>query len=126
MDGAFRTLFASPIIRPELKADVYGLSSAPGVVEVVARVIMDVSQLHEIQPGEILVTPYTMPAWTSAFARIEDVVTDHGGALTHAAIVGRGYGIPVFVGTGYATGRIKPGQRIRVDGNKGVVYVVEK
>jgi pyruvate,water dikinase len=126
MDGAFRTLFASPMIRPELKADVYGLSGAPGVVEGVARVIMDVSQLHEIQPGEIIVILHTMPAWASVFARIEGVATNHGRALTHAAIIGREYGIPVVVGTGYATGRIKPGQRIRVDGNKRVVYVVEK
>jgi pyruvate, water dikinase len=45
--------------------------------------------------------------------------------MSHAAIVAREYGMPAMVGTGMATQRIKTGQRIRVDGNKGVVEVIE-
>lgn len=43
----------------------------------------------------------------------------------HAAIVAREYGLPAVVGTGTATQKIKDGQRIRVDGGRGVVTLLE-
>ena len=46
---------------------------------------------------------------------------DHG----HAAIVAREYGLPAVVGTGVATTLIKTGQRVRVDGDTGIVTVLE-
>ena len=53
-------------------------------------------------------------------------VSDIGGSMrSHAAIVAREYGLPAVVGTGNATSKIKDGQRIRVDGNRGVVELIE-
>jgi pyruvate,water dikinase len=123
-DATISVSAQAPIVREELKADLYGAASAPGVVEGVARVIMTVDKLAEIKPGEILVAPGTAPPWTPAFAIISGVVTDGGGSLAHAVIVAREYGIPAVSGCVEATKKIKTGDRIRVDGNLGVVYIL--
>lgn len=115
-----------PIVRKELKADLYGAASAPGLVEGVARVIMSADRLSELKPGEILVAPGTSAAWTVAFGIIGGVVTDGGGALSHPVIMAREYGIPCVAGCLEATKKIKTGQRVRVDGDQGVVYILDK
>jgi phosphoenolpyruvate synthase/pyruvate phosphate dikinase len=112
-------------VREELKADLYGAAAAPGCVEGVARVIMSADQLSEIKTGEILVAPGTSAAWTVAFSIIKGLVTDGGGALSHPVIMAREYGIPCVAGCFEGTAKIKTGQRIRVDGNLGVVYIVK-
>ena len=71
--------------------------------------------------SEILVCPATMPAWTPLFAIASGVVTDHGGVLSHTAIVAREYQIPAVVGTKLGTSLIQDGQTISVDGNEGTV-----
>ena len=115
-----------PIVREELKADLYGAASAPGVVEGVARVIMSASELQEIQPGEILVAPGTSAAWTVAFSFISGLISDGGGALSHPLIMAREYGIPCVAGCVQGTQKIKTGQRVKIDGNLGVVYILDK
>jgi len=114
-----------PIVREELKADLYGAAAAPGLVEGVARVIMSADQLMEIKAGEILVAPGTSAAWTVAFSIIKGLVTDGGGALSHPVIMAREYGIPCVAGCFEGTAKIKTGQRIRVDGNLGVIYILK-
>jgi phosphoenolpyruvate synthase/pyruvate phosphate dikinase len=76
-----------------------------------------------MQPGEVLVTGTTTPAWTPLFAMASAVVTDIGGPLSHGSIVAREYGIPAVMGTGGATKRIKNGQMITVDGSAGTVLL---
>ncbi|MFC2050710.1 PEP-utilizing enzyme [Chloroflexota bacterium] len=114
---------SAPVVREELKADLYGAASAPGVAEGVARIIMTEDKLAEIQPGEILVAPGTSAPWTPAFEIIKGLITDGGGALSHAVIVAREYGIPAVTGCLEATKKLKTGDRVRVDGNLGVVYI---
>jgi len=77
-----------------------------------------------VQPGEILVCPSTDPNWTPVFALLKGVVVDMGGSLCHAAIVSREYGIPCVLNTFAGTSKIKNGQRIRVDGDVGAVYIL--
>ena len=125
-DSVFCVVAVPQVAKPEeVGATLVGAAGAPGVVEGIARVIMTDEQWDEVQPGEILVSPYTSPTWTPLFGIIKAAVTDGGGYLAHAAIVGREYGIPAVVGTLEATRKIKTGQRIRVDGNLLRVYVIE-
>jgi phosphohistidine swiveling domain-containing protein len=114
-----------PMPKPELKADLYGSGGSPGVAEGPARCISSYEQLAEIQPGEILVAPATTPSWTMVFGLIKGVVVASGGSLSHAAIVGREYGIPVVTNVYDGINKIKTGQRIRVNGNTGTVYFLE-
>jgi pyruvate,water dikinase len=116
----------APKVKPELEADLYGMASAPGVAEGIARVLMDPAQLAELQPGEILVVPSTNPTWHPAFNFIKAVVTDAGGSLSHAVIVARDYGLPCVAGTREATAKIKTGDKIRVDGDNYAVYILER
>jgi pyruvate,water dikinase len=115
-----------PIVRKELKADLYGAAAAPGITEGIARVIMGADKLGEIKPGEILVAPGTSTAWTVAFSIIKGLITDGGGALSHPVIMARENGIPCVAGCLEATAKIKTGQRVRVDGDRGVVYILDK
>jgi pyruvate, water dikinase len=115
-----------PIVREELKADLYGAAAAPGIIEGIARVIMGADRLAEIKPGEILVAPGTSTAWTVAFSIIKGLITDGGGALSHPVIMARENGIPCVAGCLEATAKIKTGQKVRVDGDRGVVYILDK
>jgi pyruvate, water dikinase len=104
--------------------EVQGYAASSGVVEGVARVLRDVNDIGQIRDGEILVCPVTAPSWAPVFGKIKAAVSDIGGTMSHAAIVAREYGMPAVVGTGHATKRIKTGQRVRVDGNRGIVTVI--
>ncbi len=112
-----------PQVRPELKADLYGICGSPGVAEGPARVIMTEDELHLVQEGDILVAATTSPSWTPVFSMIKGVVVDRGASLSHAAIVGREYGIPVVMNVFEGTTKIKSGQKVKVDANLGVVFI---
>jgi phosphohistidine swiveling domain-containing protein len=115
-----------PIARPELKADLHGTCGSPGVAEGTARVILSEEHLDQVQPGDILVAATTSPSWTAVFSFIKGVVVDRGASLSHAAIVGREYGIPVLMNVFVGTQNVKSGQRVRVDANMGALYVLDK
>jgi len=115
-----------PLVREELKADLYGAAAAPGIVEGIARVIMSSDELGQIQQGEILVAPGTSASWSVVFSVIKGLVSDGGGALSHPVIMAREFGVPCVSGCVEGTQKIKTGQKIRVDGDKGVVYILSK
>ncbi|WIM70368.1 PEP-utilizing enzyme [Corynebacterium suedekumii] len=102
-----------------------GMAASPGIVEGYARVIMDADQISEIQQDEILVAPVTAPSWGPIFGKLKAAVTDIGGMMSHAAIVCREYALPAVTGTGSASTTIRTGQRLRVDGTKGTVEVLD-
>jgi pyruvate,water dikinase len=104
--------------------EIRGYAASPGVVEGVARVLRDVNEIGQIRAGEILVCPVTAPSWAPVFTKIKAAVSDIGGTMSHAAIVAREYGMPAVVGTGHATKRIKTGDRLRVDGDRGLVRII--
>ena len=66
----------------------------------------------------------TNPAWVVLFSKIKGVVTDAGGVLSHTAVVAREFGLPAVVGSADATVRIKSGDRVRVNGNTGIVEIL--
>ena len=100
-----------------------GTAASAGVAEGIARVITD-PQREVLKAGEILVAPFTDPGWTPLFVHAAAVVTEVGGLMTHGAVVAREYGIPAVVSVAGATGRIRTGQRIRVDGSRGFVEIL--
>jgi pyruvate,water dikinase len=105
--------------------EIRGFAASSGVVEGPARVVKSVDEIARLRKGDILVCQITNPTWAPIFQKIAGAVSDIGGSMSHAAIVAREYGLPAVVGTGTATSRIRDGQRIRVDGGRGVVTILE-
>jgi phosphohistidine swiveling domain-containing protein len=114
-----------PRVRPELNADLYGTVSTPGVAEGVAKVLRSEEDFDKFEPGDILVTIETSSVWTPLFNVAKAVVTDVGGILSHSAILGREYGLPVISGCVEGTKKLKTGMRVKVDGDAGVVYILD-
>jgi phosphohistidine swiveling domain-containing protein len=102
-----------------------GTPASAGVVEGTARVVTDPNR-DVLGAGEILVAPFTDPGWTPLFVHAVGVVTEVGGMMTHGAVVAREYGIPAVVSVASAVERIRSGQRIRVDGTRGFVQILEE
>jgi pyruvate,water dikinase len=121
VDGWLAGTGASPGEVSEIK----GFAASSGKAEGPARVIKFLEEITTIQPGEILVCPTTNPSWAPVFTKIKAAVTDIGGLTSHAAIVCREYGLPSVTGTGISTQVIRTGDRIRVDGDTGVVTMVK-
>ncbi|WP_223588987.1 phosphoenolpyruvate synthase [Neobacillus bataviensis] len=100
-----------------------GTPVSPGVVEGYAKVVLS-PEKADLQPGEILIAPFTDPGWTTLFHSSKALVMEVGGLMTHGAVVAREYGIPAVAGVDGATRKIKNGQRIRVNGTEGYVQIL--
>ena len=103
-----------------------GQPASPGIYEGTARVIMDPSIDVALKPGEVLVAPYTDPAWTPLFLTAGAAVVEIGSYLSHAGTVAREFGMPCVVDLPGCTRFIPTGCRVRVNGDRGVVELVEQ
>lgn len=103
-----------------------GMPAARGCARGRARVLREADHLNRLAAGEILVCESTSASWTSVFSRIAGCVCDSGGALSHAAIVGREYGVPTVTACGVATSTIRDGDDIVVDGAAGTVTILRE
>ena len=104
--------------------EVTGLAASSGVVTGRARVVRDPATA-DFDDGDILVCENTDPGWISLFMVAAAVVTDQGGMLSHGPIVARELGLPCVCGTQDGSRRIGNGQMVRVDGDAGVVTILE-
>jgi len=105
-------------------SQIIGVSGSPGVARGTARIVLDPRDPTVLEPGDILIAPYTDPSWTPLFMTAGAVVVDVGGQISHAVIVSRELGLPCVVSATGATGLIPPGATVEVDGNTGVVTVI--
>jgi pyruvate,water dikinase len=91
----------------------------------VVRVVGDISDMDQVQAGDVLVTDMTDPNWEPVMKRASAIVTNRGGRTCHAAIIARELGIPAVVGCGNATDLLKTGQKVTVscaEGDEGRIY----
>ena len=89
------------------------------------RIVLDPSQMHEVQPGDVLVADMTDPNWEPVMKRASALVTNRGGRTCHAAIIARELGIPAIVGSVNATDLLREGEIVTVscaEGETGFVY----
>lgn len=100
-----------------------GIPVSPGRVTARARVIKELADDIDLEPGEVLVCPFTDAAWTPLFFNAAAVVMDLGGPLSHGSTVAREYGLPAVVNVKTGTRVIRDGQQVTVDGTKGEVIV---
>lgn len=111
---------------PEKVEEIKGWGASPGVYEGTARVVKDpIAELDRLKEGDILVTNFLYPSQATVFSKVKSLVADSGGIMSHPAIVAREYGIPAIVGAAIGMNTLKDGMKIRVDGTKGIVTILE-
>ena len=89
------------------------------------RIVGDISEMDQVQPGDVLVTDMTDPNWEPVMKRASAIVTNRGGRTCHAAIIARELGIPAVVGCGDATDRLTEASLVTVscaEGDEGRIY----
>ena len=89
------------------------------------RIVHDIKDMDQVQPGDVLVTDMTDPNWEPVMKRASAIVTNRGGRTCHAAIIARELGIPAVVGCGNATETLKDGMLVTVscaEGDTGNIY----
>jgi pyruvate,water dikinase len=104
--------------------ELTGSPVSPGVVEGRVNVVLNPAAA-KMKPGDILVCPGTDPSWTPLFLVAGALLMEVGGLMTHGSVVAREYGIPAVVGVHAVTTRLRTGQRVRVDGTRGVVSILD-
>ena len=85
---------------------------------------MDPSQSAELQAGEILIAPYTDPAWTPLFQKAAAVIVGTGSFLSHAGTVARELHVPCLADVADCTTQFKTGDQIIVDASNCTIDVV--
>lgn len=121
---SFGRVMGTPVQPSAERHVLSGHAGSPGVTRGPAKVIRTLSEASKLQKGDVLVAEATMPSWTPLFVTAA-AVTDVGGILSHCAVVAREYHIPAVVGTGTATATIRDGQMLEVDGNAGIVRILD-
>ncbi|QBI21875.1 pyruvate, phosphate dikinase [Egibacter rhizosphaerae] len=109
-----------PSSAPSGPVTLSGTPASRGTATGTARTVQGPQDFGRIRPGDILICPYTDPAWTPLLRIAAGVVTEAGGALSHAAIVAREHQIPAVLGIPGAT-TITDGSVVTIDGTAGTV-----
>jgi rifampicin phosphotransferase len=104
---------------------ITGTPASSGSATGPVTVIHGPAEFSRLAPGDVLVCPYTNPAWTTLFQRAAAVVVDSGGPGSHGAIVAREYGIPAVMGTGLGTTTLTDGELVTVNGSTGRVAAAD-
>ncbi len=101
-----------------------GQCASPGIAEGTVRLVFDPATDGEIKSGEILVAPYTDPAWTPLFLGAAAVVVETGSYLSHAGTIARELGIPCLVDVDGVMEVLRNGQRLCVDATQGKAFLL--
>jgi phosphohistidine swiveling domain-containing protein len=102
-----------------------GIGCSAGIVTGQVRVVPALELADTLKPAEILVTRFTDPGWTPVLGLVSGIVTEVGGLLSHAAVIGREYGIPAVLNVPGAMRVLKTGQRVEIDGTEGTVRILD-
>ena len=113
-------------VKPEDVSVLKGFAGSSGVIEGTARVCLELEDIAKLKAGDILVGRMTAASWSPAFNVIAGCVTDIGGTFCHAAIVAREFQMPAVVGVGNGTVVINTGDKLRLDGDNGIVTIIER
>jgi rifampicin phosphotransferase len=109
---------------PRSEGVLSGQCASPGIAEGNVRLVLDPATDGEIRAGEILVAPYTDPAWTPLFLGAAAIVVETGSYLSHAGTIARELGVPCLVDVDGATTALRNGQRLCVDATQGKAFLL--
>ena len=108
----------------ELEPDdgvITGVPVSNGVCEGIVRIVMTQEDANQLQKGEIMVARFTDVGWTPYYSVVNGLITEIGSSLSHGAVVAREYGLPTLVNVKGATKRLKNGDHIIMDAEKGTI-----
>ncbi|NMB82613.1 MAG: phosphoenolpyruvate synthase, partial [Ignavibacteria bacterium] len=100
-----------------------GSAASPGIGTGIVKILKSPKEIGKIEKGDVLVAEMTSPDYVPAMKKSAAIITDQGGATSHAAIVSRELGIPCVVGTKDATKKLKDGMVVSVDGTSGNIFM---
>ena len=100
-----------------------GMGGSPGRFTGRSRIVTGLNQADRVEPGDVLVAPFTDAAWTPLFLVAGAVVVDLGAINSHAMVVARELGIPCVVSVQDAISRIPDRALVTVDGSAGTVTI---
>ena len=103
---------------------IRGIGASSGIVEGRVKVLQNLQSVGEIGKETILVVAYTDSGWAPLLARAGGIIAEVGGRLSHGAIVAREYGIPAVMDVRDATGLLRDGMWVRIDGGRGIVEII--
>jgi len=86
-----------------------------------ATIVRTLADFPKMSRGDVLVCRSSNVSWIPLFTIAAAVVTDVGGALSHAAVVAREFGVPAVVGCDVALTALHDGELVEVDGDRGTV-----
>lgn len=114
-----------PALMPALAPDqvMQGIGASPGQAEGRVKVLRNLQEVPDIDSDTILVVPYTDSGWAPILIRAKGIIAEAGGRLSHGAIIAREYGIPAIMDVRNATWVLQDGQRVRIDGSRGIVEI---
>jgi pyruvate,water dikinase len=113
---------SAPAVQMVAAGDVWsGIGAAPGHARGLVRIVHHPNDARDLAAGEVLVAPSTDPGWTPLFLRASAIVMASGGYLSHGSIVAREYGIPAVVNLPGILTKVRNGDMLVVDGDRGVV-----
>ena len=116
---------ATPPPPDDEAAPVAGVGVGDTVVRGRACVVRDVMlAFDQLEPGDVLIAPFTGPSMNSLLPIVGALVVEEGGALCHAAVVAREFGMTAVIGAHRATARIPHGTKVEVDPVRGTVRLL--
>jgi phosphohistidine swiveling domain-containing protein len=115
-----------PIEPADGTTQLQGIPGSPGTKEGTVQIVTSLNGEYTINRETVLVVPYTDAGWAPLLVQAGALISEVGGQLSHGAIVAREYGLPAVMNIPGATKKFQNGQRVRVDGTKGSVFVIEE
>jgi pyruvate,water dikinase len=114
----------SYVVSQSSEKKLQGIGASSGQVEGRIKVLKNLQQIDKIEENTILVVPYTDSGWAPWLCQAVGIISEVGGSLSHGAIVAREYGIPAVMDIHNATNILRNGQRVRIDGQRGIVEII--
>ena len=105
--------------------ELTGIGASPGEITGIVKIISNLNEVDVITKEMIVVVPYADSGWGAFLARAGGIIAEVGGRLSHGAIIAREYGIPAIMDVENVTQILKDGQRITMNGKKGVIKILE-
>ena len=123
--GAMLTLMGAMEGETDARSALHGVGIGTEPYRGPARVVTSPTDAFDrLEPGDVLVTAFTGPAYNSLLPIVGALAVELGGPMCHAAIVAREFGLPAVIGARGATTAITDGQMVEVDPVEGVITVL--